>query len=195
MEITLQNVADKIYENALLFNKIVDGGKGFDELDKETLLSRIKQQYVVAREEVDETLKAIEENDEIELLDGLIDSVYTVPIFISMIESYTKKDFSSYDFVHEFEDGDLYNKLIDDYLVNIPLNEYDVGKLAKAAGMIIENNMSKFTTSEEEFNTWTSPYNRKSLDVDGVKYYFFVDDNGKVKKRDNFPSVDLSVLF
>jgi hypothetical protein len=193
MEVTLQNIVDKVYENALLFNKIVDGGKGFDELDKETLLSKIRNQYIIAREEVDETLKAIEENDIIEIYDGIVDSFYTVPVFVEMLDLHYEKYCQNSSISDE--DSIKYDRLILDYDNKIDMEYVNIEVLNKAADMIIENNMSKFTTSEEEFNTWTSPYNRKSLDVDGVKYYFFVDDNGKVKKRDNFPSVDLSVLF
>lgn len=193
MEVTLQNIVDKVYENALLFNKIVDGGKDFDEIDTETLLSKIRNQYIIAREEVDETLKAIEENDIIEIYDGIVDSFYTVPVFVEMLDLHYEKYCQNSSISDE--DSIKYDRLILDYDNKIDMEYVNIEVLNKAADMIIENNMSKFTTSEEEFNTWTSPYNRKSLDVDGVKYYFFVDDNGKVKKRDNFPSVDLSVLF
>ena len=50
--------------------------------------------------------------------------------------------------------------------------------------------MEKFTTSLEEFKTWESNYIPTSKVVDGVKYYFFVDENSKVKKRNGFPKID-----
>ena len=55
--------------------------------------------------------------------------------------------------------------------------------------------MEKFTTDEEVFKTWKSEYTPTSQVVDGVKYYFFVDENEKVKKRDGFPKVEVEGLF
>ncbi|WP_207842905.1 hypothetical protein, partial [Pseudomonas sp. 69_B] len=60
---------------------------------------------------------------------------------------------------------------------------------------VIENNMQKFTTSLEGFKTWKSEYIPTSKVVDGVTYYFFVDENLKVKKRDGFPKVKVGDLF
>ena len=55
--------------------------------------------------------------------------------------------------------------------------------------------MEKFTTNEAVFKTWKSEYTPTSKVIDGVTYYFFVDENGKVKKRDGFPKIEVGGLF
>ena len=58
-----------------------------------------------------------------------------------------------------------------------------------------QRNMEKFTTDEEVFKTWKSNHNPTSKVVDGVTYYLFVDENGKVKKREGFPKIEVGDLF
>ena len=67
--------------------------------------------------------------------------------------------------------------------------------LSEYANRVIANNMEKFTTDEEVFKTWKSEYAPTSKVVDGIEYYFFVDENLKVKKRDGFPKVEVGDLF
>ena len=73
--------------------------------------------------------------------------------------------------------------------------ELDLSILDEYADRVIENNMQKFTTSLGEFKTWKSEYIPTSKVVDGVTYYFFVDENLKVKKRNGFPKVEVGDLF
>ena len=193
-EITLNNVVDKIYHSALFFNRIMDGGKKLEELDENTLLSRLKQQYLIAKEEVDETLQAIKDNDKIDLLDGIIDSAYVCPIFMRMLILHANK-VGAIDLYKHHEDGKLYKKVVDHYIHDIPFESFPVEILDKAADAIIDNNMQKFTTKKEVFDTWESPYNRTSLKVDNTTYYFFTDNNFKVKKREGFNAVKLEDLF
>ena len=87
---------------------------------------------------------------------------------------------------------DLGNRYVDLLLKTV---ERDLSILDEYADRVIENNMQKFTTSLEEVKTWESEYTTTSKVVDGVTYYFFIDENGKVKKRDGFPKVEVEDLF
>ena len=95
---------------------------------------------------------------------------------------------------------DKVNSLIDavdlgNRYVALLLKTVDLDILSEYADRVIENNMQKFTTSLDEFETWESEYIPTSKFVDGVTYYFFVDENLKVKKRDGFPKVEVEDLF
>ena len=46
----------------------------------------------------------------------------------------------------------------------------------------------------EEFVTWKSTFNRKTVEVDGECYYFLADNNSKVRKKENFEKVLLDDL-
>jgi hypothetical protein len=87
---------------------------------------------------------------------------------------------------------DLGNRYVALLLKTVELN---LSILDEYADRVIENNMQKFTTSLDEFKTWESNYIPTSKVVDGVTYYFFVDENLKVKKRDGFPKIDVEGLF
>ena len=84
--------------------------------------------------------------------------------------------------------GESIAELLSDKGINLDL-------LDKCVQLVVENNKQKFTTSKEEFDTWESEFIRKELVVDGVTYYTLVDENGKIRKRNNFPKVDLSFVL
>ena len=193
----LSELADKCFNSALLFNTIVDG-RTFKELSKEDLKNKIVSQYYITLEEIEETEKAIKENDMVELYDGLADCLYTAEFLMEMIHCYILKFAKAQSTDIVIANNELgvdfwgLNTRYDDVLEP----DFDIEILSECVDCVLENNMQKFTNDEAEFDTWQSPYNRTERTVNGVTYYFFVDDNGKVRKRDNFPKVDLeSIVF
>ena len=145
--------------------------------------------------EVDEFFTAKENNDIIEMYDGAIDTFYTVPFLIRLLNEYEIR----YD--TEYDECDCYTLADLDILeqggvdVLFESTELDLDILSEYANRVIANNMEKFSTDESVFKTWKSEYIPTSKVVDGVTYYFFVDENGKVKKRDGFPKVEVEDLF
>ncbi len=187
-------IRDKVMNNSILFNKIVNG-KDIDDYSKWELVSKINSQYLIAKEEVDEFFTAKENNDIVEMYDGAIDTFYTVPFLIRLLNEYEIRYDTEYDECDGYtlaELGILEQGGVD---VLFESTELDLDILSGYANRVIANNMEKFTTDEEVFKTWKSEYASTSKVVDGVTYYFFVDENGKVKKRDWFPKVEVEDLF
>ena len=190
-------IRDKVMDNSILFNKIVNG-KGVEGYSKWELVSKINSQYFIAKEEVDEFFTAKENNDIVEMYDGAIDTFYTVPFLVQLLNEYESRYDTECD---EYDECDGYTLAELDILekggvdVLFESTELDLSILDEYADRVIENNMQKFTTSLEEFKTWKSEYIPTSKVVDGVTYYFFVDENLKVKKRDGFPKVEVGSLF
>ena len=192
--VPIVKIRGKVMDNSILFNKIVNG-KGIEDYSKWELVSKINSQYLIAKEEVDEFFAAKENNDIVEMYDGAIDTFYTVPFLIRLLNEYEIR----YD--TEYDECDGYTLAELDILeqggvdVMFEATELDLDILSEYADRVIENNMQKFTTSLDEFKTWKSEYIPTSKVVDGVTYYFFVDENLKVKKRDGFPKVEVEGLF
>ena len=192
--VPIAKIRGKVMDNSILFNKIVNG-KGIEDYSKWELVSKINSQYLIAKEEVDEFFTAKENNDIVEMYDGAIDTFYTVPFLVQLLNEYEIR----YD--TEYDECDGYTLAELDILeqgsadVLFEATELDLDILSEYADRVIENNMQKFTTSLDEFETWESEYIPTSKFVDGVTYYFFVDENGKVKKRDGFPKVEVEDLF
>ena len=190
-------IRDKVMDNSILFNKIVNG-KGIEGYSKWELVSKINAQYLIAKEEVDEFFTAKENNDIVEMYDGVIDTFYTVPFLVQLLNEYESRYDTECD---EYDECDGYTLAELDILekggvdVLFESTELDLDILSEYADRVICNNMEKFTTDEEVFKTWESNYIPTSKVVDGVKYYFFIDENGKVKKRDGFPKVEVGSLF
>ena len=191
--VPIVKIRSKVMDNSILFNKIVNG-KGIEDYSKWELVSKINSQYLIAKEEVDEFFTAKENNDIVEMYDGAIDTFYTVPFLVQLLNEYEIR----YD---EYDECDGYTLAELDILeqggvdVLFESAELDIDILSEYADRVIENNMEKFTTDEEVFKTWKSEYAPTSKVVDGVTYYFFVDENGKVKKRDGFQKVKVEDLF
>ena len=192
--VPIVKIRGKVMDNSILFNKIVNG-KGIEDYSKWELVSKINSQYLIAKEEVDEFFTAKENNDIVEMYDGAIDTFYTVPFLVQLLNEYEIR----YD--TEYDECDGYNLAELDILeqggfdVMFEATELDLDILSEYADRVIENNMQKFTTSLDEFETWESEYIPTSKFVDGVTYYFFVDENLKVKKREGFPKIEVEGLF
>ena len=197
----LMKLADELYKSALFFNKIMDGKNLVDDkgellFSKHELAEKINRQYLIALEEVKETETALKENDTIEIYDGYCDVFYTCDILFYMLDLYEQEyGFDGKSACKHFNNDDLgvlsdkYNELLEQ------ADDLNMDTLSEYANRVIANNMQKFTTSLEEFKTWESNYIPTSKEYDGKLYYFFVDENGKVKKRDGFPKVEVEDLF
>ena len=192
--VPIVKIRGKVMDNSILFNKIVNG-KGIEDYSKWELVSKINSQYLIAKEEVGEFFTAKENNDIVEMYDGAIDTFYTVPFLVQLLNEYEIR----YD--TEYDECDGYTLAELDILeqggvdVMFEATELDLDILSEYADRVIENNMQKFTTSLDEFETWESEYIPTSKVVDGVTYYFFTDENSKVKKKNGFPKVEVEDLF
>ena len=189
--VPIVKIRGKVMDNSILFNKIVNG-KGIEDYSKWELVSKINSQYLIAKEEVDEFFTAKENNDIVEMYDGAIDTFYTVPFLVQLLNEYEFRYDTEYDGYTHAELDVLEQGGVD---VMFEATELDLDILSEYADRVIENNMQKFTTSLDEFETWESEYTPTSKFVDGVTYYFFVDENLKVKKRGGFPKVEVEDLF
>ena len=187
-------IRDKVMNNSILFNKI-GNGKGIEGYSKWELASKINSQYLIAKEEVDEFFTAKENNDIVEMYDGAIDTFYTVPFLVQLLNEYEIRYDTEYDECDGYTLAELDILVMGGVDVLFEATELDLDILSEYADRVIENNMQKFTTSLDEFETWESEYIPTSKFVDGVTYYFFVDENLKVKKRDGFPKVEVEDLF
>ncbi len=197
----LMKLADELYKSALFFNKIMDGKNLVDDkgellFSKHELAEKINRQYLIALEEVKETETALKENDTIEIYDGYCDVFYTCDILFYMLDLYEQEyGFDGKSACKHFNNDDLgvlsdkYDELLEQ------VDNLDMDILSEYANRVIANNMEKFSTDESVFKTWKSEYTPTSKVVDGVTYYFFVDENGKVKKRDGFQKVKVEGLF
>ena len=190
----IAKIRGKVMDNSILFNKIVNG-KGIEDYSKWELVSKINSQYLIAKEEVDEFFTAKENNDIVEMYDGAIDTFYTVPFLVQLLNEYEIRYDTEYDECDGYTLAEL--DILEQGGVDVlfEATELDLDILSEYADRVIENNMEKFTTSLDEFETWESNYIPTSKVIDGVTYYFFVDENGKVKKRDGFPKVEVEDLF
>ena len=187
-------IRDKVMDNSILFNKIVNG-KGIEDYSKWELVSKINSQYLIAKEEVDEFFTAKENNDIVEMYDGAIDTFYTVPFLVQLLNEYEIRYDTEYDECDGYTLAEL--DILEQGGVDVLFEstELDLDILSEYANRVLANNMEKFTTDEEVFKTWKSSYTPTSQVVDDIEYYFFVDGNGKVRKREGFPKIEVEGLF
>ena len=188
----MQDLINKMLESSILFNLIVDNGRSVNELYVDELIKRIEQQYWITKEEVDETLKAIEENDVVEYYDGLADVLFTGTYLLELdTQLNTKFNIGDNDLSKHKEYEALGSKIVE----ILKRDDIDLEILDEVCDRVIENNKQKFTTNKDEFLTWESNHYPKSLEIDGIAYYFLVDDNGKVKKHKGFKELEIKDLF
>lgn len=192
MEITMQDLIKKMREASILFNKIVDNGRSVEDMYVDELIKRIEQQYWITKEEVDETIKAIEENDVVEYYDGLADILFTY-FYLSAVEDHLNSKFGISGTI--LSNHEKYNELGEKTVEILKRDDIDLEILNEVCDRVIENNKQKFTTNQDEFLSWESDHYPKSLEIDGVTYYFLVDDNGKVKKHKGFRELEIKDLF
>ena len=188
-------IENKLHKSAMKFNAIANGGlANLVNLSNEQLVDAVVHQYKITLEEIEETEKALADNDEVEIYDGYCDVFYTFKYFQSLlVYCYGGRDKETVDKVNSLIDAvDLGNRY---FALLLKTVELELSILDEYADRVIENNMQKFTTSLEEFKTWESDYIPTRKEYDGKLYYFFVDENGKIKKRKGFPKVEVGSLF
>ena len=192
--VPIVKIRGKVMDNSILFNKIVNG-KGIEDYSEWELVSKINSQYLIAKEEVDEFFTAKENNDIVEMYDGAIDTFYTVPFLVQLLNEYEIRYDTEYDECDGYTLAELDILEQGGFDVLFEATELNLDTLSEYADRVIANNMEKFTTNEDVFKTWKSEYTPTSQVVDGIEYYFFVDGNGKVKKREGFPKIEVEGLF
>lgn len=142
---------NQLYENVKIFNNLAG-----DNLTKQGFINQQK----VLLEEVKEIDEGISNNDIVEILDGVVDTLYVAL-------------------------GQLYK---------LEQLGCDIEGAIKRVG---EDNLTKFTSSEEIAAASVSFYNSKNVNVhwtrnDDYSRYVLKDENNKVKKPINFIPTDLS---
>lgn len=80
----MKSVIKAAYESVLKFNAI--GGRTFEPEPNLEFWKKLKNQLALVQEELDETIKAVSEEDEIETLDGLCDIFVCVLYAAEMLE-------------------------------------------------------------------------------------------------------------
>lgn len=154
-----------------------------EEFDREVL-----QQQRLIQEESTETMIALIENDPVEILDGLVDILFTTSWLVHILNECKDKGF-------------VVSQLLNTWLSCIPVNE--VGQLfehdvvIEAMQRVAVNNSSKFTAVKEQAERWglaMPEYELSEVVVDGVVYWCLKDGSGKIRKHCDYVSVDLSDL-
>ena len=188
----LKQAYDKAKDSAVLFNKIKNGGLSISEYSNEKLFDDINKQVDIVLSELVETIDATDVNL-IEELDGYGDSIYTLAYLDELVNEFNSRE------LQDDEVGGAIKKKRLGYALNIgnlvckEIQRYPE-IVAEATDRIIDNNNLKFTKDSEEFATWKSTFNRKTVEVDGEYYYFLADNNLKVRKKENFEKVILDDL-
>ena len=80
------SIENKLYMSAMKFNAIANGGlANLVNLSNEQLVDAVVSQYKITLEEIEETEKALVDNDEVEIYDGYCDVFYTFKYFQSLL--------------------------------------------------------------------------------------------------------------
>lgn len=146
-------------------------------------------QHIVMEEMVDEYRKAYGV-DMIEELDAIADTLYTMSFLqyqLSIVEDQGVND--EIDKLINLDQLDLC-LMYNDVFQKTFMTHFDLDLIIEATNRVVENNNQKHTDDKEYFDTWKHPKDevleRSSKEVDGVTYYFFVNEVGKVRKKDGF---------
>lgn len=163
VEFTGHNYSIKKFEKDIRkFNERCGNVDCTPEMSLNETCNVVLPQAKVILEEAKELLKACEEQDEQEIIDGSIDILVTSLRLLSLLGK-----------------------------------RYD---LMKAAELVMENNHLKYTTDVVLANKWAikpdgswSGFSIITTDQKGTLYYCLKDQNGKIRKWDGFPKVELNV--
>ena len=128
--------------------------------------------------------------DLVEELDAVVDVIYTHGYLEYLVKEFNSRDIEVADTLKLRRLQ--HTRTISEYIMNNVA--FHSGIVLEATKRVIENNEQKFTKDSEEFATWKSTFNRKTVEVDGEYYYFLADVNGKVRKKENFKKVLLDDL-
>lgn len=198
-EKTRNYLEGEFYSAVKLFNEAC--GRGLSGKSNEELIQVLKEQLAVVKEETIEAFVAFP-YDKKEMLDGVVDMLYT------MSWLYEVKDYSAHlDYFDEFFQNHAEFESTIKYIESLVKvfkcvfedvsKEFDEETIIKACKLICANNSLKYTSDEEEFNTWRIPADchRVSYTVDGVKYFSIKDATGKTRKHLDFEKVVLDNII
>lgn len=189
--------SDYYYEvltpKVVLFNTLVGGD--FKELSEEDKASRIDLQIDIVSEELIKEYAVFFAKDQVEELDAIADVLFTVSYLQYQLKVCDEQGLHKLDINHDrlqflmSQIGLFFESMY---------THFDLDIIIKATDLVVENNMLKFTTDQQEFDTWVSPdgedLTSSEQTVDDVTYYCLVNENGKVRKRKDFNIVDLTGL-
>lgn len=160
-------------------------------------IAKTKLQIKIAHEEFIENISSIGFSIEGEL-DGAIDQLYTYPYLTALITMLADK-FDGYVDVLSVQ-PEIRALAVMEACIGVihPLQEAFIPEdiFIEGCSRVVKNNMSKFTTSKDEAETWILPEGCRltSQEYQGQTYWYIVNQDGKVKKRVGFENVDLSDL-
>lgn len=197
-EVVINDTFRDYYYEALtpkvvLFNTLVGGD--FKTLSEEDKASRIDLQIDIVSEELIKEYAVFFAKDRIEELDAIADVLFTVSYLQYQLKVCDEQGLHYLDINHDRLQF-LMSQI--ELFFETMYTHFDLDIIIKATDLVVENNMLKFTTDKEDFDKWKAPAKEaltpSEQTVDGVTYYCLVNENGKVRKRKGFPTVDLSGL-
>jgi len=197
-KIEYRDLLAKATEHSTLLNKIIKDGMDVSEYSDEFLIDCLNLQ--AEKINFEETMEWVDNYgiDLVEEIDACCDVLVTGTYLDTLVNELKLRNLPSVD-VNVKRLGlmiTLTNLVLSNLIKNTD-NSYTT--LNKALDRVIENNMSKFSTNQEEFKKWKAPKNEKlfpkSVVVDGVRYYFLVNADGKLRKPDHFVLVSLDDLL
>ncbi|MBQ0111543.1 MAG: hypothetical protein KBT03_00265 [Bacteroidales bacterium] len=188
-------------EASTKFN-VLAKGKTIQEYTNEELINNIiTQTDLVTKEELIEFIDNYD-LDLIEELDGAVDSLYVGVHLFDLMSEVKRRVANGVASQEDFKTLPMRRinfimKLCNFVFENLPLDRGEDGELnydlvEEASKRIIENNLSKFTTDQDDFEHWKAPEGAVATqrEFEGETYYFFSQD-GKVKKQRDFVPVQL----
>lgn len=184
-----------------LFNTLVAGDFESDTLENK--VNRVNLQIKIVSEELYTEYFKFFGHDQLETLDSVSDCLFTIIELERQLSILSEQEQSNSD-VAEYIGLHLNHSALNLLSSAIGLfyetftEHFDLDIIIDATNRVIENNMSKFTTNKEEALKWKSPkaenLSISETVVDGVTYYCFKNESGKVRKRLGFKGVQLQDL-
>ncbi len=181
------------------FNTICFGD--FQELSLEDKAKAVNLQLDIVNEEMVNEYRKWYSVDMVEELDAIADTLFTMSYLHYQMEvistKLSKEDQFAVESLINTDKMDLLFLDMDSFLKTF-MTHFDLDIIIDATRLVIKNNEQKFTDSYDEFMGWKHPVDevldRKDLEFNGTTYYLFVNENGKVRKKDGFEGVDLKPL-
>jgi hypothetical protein len=181
-------------QDVILFNQCCGSVLPTEDMTTDEIKAIIQRQVKIVNEELLETITALSEGNLVELLDGIADVRYTL-VWLTKISEVADK---------------LPNAPIMDHSLNgwLEVMRVTVAEccdvfpediILEASRRVAENNNSKFTTDCDVAQQWADGVDFmvkiEEAVVDGVSYFCLRDNNGKIRKKADFVSVELGDLL
>ena len=181
------------------FNTICFGD--FQELSLEDKAKAVNLQLDIVNEEMVNEYRKWYSVDMVEELDAIADTLFTMSYLHYQMEvistKLSKEDQFTVESMINTDKMDLLFLDMDSFMKTF-MTHFDLDIIIDATRLVIKNNEQKFTDSYDDFVSWEHPVDekldRKELVFNDTTYYLFVNENGKVRKKDGFEGVDLKPL-